>query len=338
MAAIPGGEEPRRHTYTQIIEKGAFYMAIIRPENMDFSKHTFSAIIYGSPGVGKTTLALSAPAPVLIDFDRGISRVRAQHRKAAIMCDTYEEVLADVKSPDMAEFETLVIDTGGSFVTFLKDWAFRTKKDAKTKAGEFNSLKGFGYVKAEFASFTDYVKTVLKKNVIYVFHSNEQADKDGNPTQRLQCEGSVRNTVWNPCDFGGYVQMIGNQRVICFSPEQEYFAKGTHGISGRMAIPELSETAPNDFMTRLFETAKANIAKETELYEPLRKQYEAVMLTVDEIIANVMDIETANAAAQSIPALDHALTSKREASAMLKTKTDALGLRYTKEGYVPREG
>lgn len=312
-------------------------MAIIRPENMDFSKQTFSAIIYGSPGVGKTTLALSAPDPVLIDFDRGISRVRAQHRRPTIMCDTYEEVLADVKSPDMAEFQTLVIDTGGSFVTFLKDWALRVK-GAKQKNGEFNALKGFGYVKSEFNDFTEYVKTVLNKNIIYVFHSQEQADKDGNPTQRLMCEGSVRNTVWNPCDFGGYVQMIGTQRMICFSPEQEYFAKGTHGITGRWPVPELDVGAPNDFITRLFDQARANIAKEREQYEPLRKQYEDVMADIRIIIDNVVDAETADAAARTIPELEHVLTSKKEASAMLKAKTDSLGLKYTKEGYVPREG
>ena len=312
-------------------------MAFVRPEAMDFSGQTFSAIIYGSTGVGKSTLALSAPDPVLIDFDRGVSRVRARHRKTSIICNTYEEVLADVKSPEMAEFKTLVIDTGGSFVTFLKDWALRVK-GAKQKNGEFNSLKGFGYVKSEFNDFTEYVKTVLNKNIIYVFHSQEQADKDGNPTQRLMCEGSVRNTVWNPCDFGGYVQMIGSQRMICFSPEQEYFAKGTHGITGRWAIPELDDFTPNDFMTRLFEQARANIAKEREQYEPLRKQYEEAMENVRVIIENVVDAETADAAARTIPELEHALTSKKEASALLKAKTDALGLKYTKEGYVPREG
>ena len=68
-------------------------MAFINPEEMDFSGQKFSAILYGSPGVGKTTLALSAPDPVLIDFDRGVSRVRAQHRKPTIVCKTYEEVL-----------------------------------------------------------------------------------------------------------------------------------------------------------------------------------------------------------------------------------------------------
>ena len=53
---------------------------IVKPENMNFSDKTFSMIIYGSPGVGKTTLALSAPDPILLDFDRGVSRVRAEHR------------------------------------------------------------------------------------------------------------------------------------------------------------------------------------------------------------------------------------------------------------------
>lgn len=312
-------------------------MAIVRPENMDFSGQKFSAIIYGSPGVGKTTLALSAPAPVLIDFDRGISRVRAQHRQPTIMCSTYEEVLNDIQSPEMAEFQTIVIDTGGSFVTFLKDWAMR-EKGAKQKNGEFNSLKGFGFVKNEFNRFTDYVKTILDKNVIYVFHSQEQSDKDGNPTQRLMCEGSVRNTVWNPCDFGGYVQMVGSQRMICFTPEQEYFAKGTHGIVGRWPIPDLAASEPNNFMTKLFATARENIAKEKDLYAPQREAYDTAMAEVKKIVDGVVDVETANAAVSAIQSLNHALTSKKEASALLTAKTSALGLKYSKEGYIPKEG
>ena len=226
---------------------------ILTPEKMDFSKQTFSAIIYGSPGIGKTTLAGSAPRPLLIDFDRGVSRVRADHRVTTVVADTYEEVWNDLQDPMMKEFETIIIDTGGSFVTYLKDWAFRTKPGAKTKAGEFSSLKGFGFVKTEFQNFTNHVKTVMNKNIIYVFHAEEKADKDGNPVQRLLCEGSARNTVWNSCDFGGYLQMLGTQRTICFTPEQEYFAKGTHGINGKIAVPFLDDKHPNTFMTQLFE-------------------------------------------------------------------------------------
>lgn len=313
-------------------------MAIIRPEDMDFSKQTFSAIIYGSPGTGKTTLALSAPSPVLIDFDDGVSRVRAEHRQTTIVCKTYEEVKKDVESPEMAEFQTIIIDTGGSFITFLKDWAMRVK-GAKQKNGEFNSLKGFGYVKTEFASFTDYIKNVLHKNVIYVFHSQEQNDKDGNPTQRLLCEGSVRNTVWNPCDFGGYLQMIGNKRTLCFSPEQEYFAKGTHGITGRMVIPELKDGSPNNFITLLFDKARQNIIDEANLYAPQREQYDKVMAQVREIVDAVVDADTATNAVETIPSLEHALTSKKEASAMLNAKAKSLGLKFDKpsNSYVAQE-
>ena len=47
--------------------------------------------------------------------------------------------------------------------------------------------------------------------------------------------------------------------------------------------------------------------------------------------AGITDIETANAAAAKIPTLDHALTSKKEASAMLKAKTSELGLVWSRE-------
>ena len=311
---------------------------IKKPEEMTFSDKKFSMLLYGAPGVGKTTLALSAPDPIIIDFDRGMSRVKAQHRKTAIFCDTYEEVLTDIKSPEVSNCQTLIIDTGGSFVTFLQDWAMRTNPTVNRQKNGAISLKGFGAVKSEFSRFTSMVKDVMNKNIIYVFHSQEQQDKDGNAQQRLMCEGAAKNIVWTPCDFGGYVQMIGDQRVICFSPEQEFFAKGCHGINGKYTIPNLGDADSNDFLTRIFDKAKANIEAENEAFAPIREQYDKTMIQVQDIIENIVDAETANAAVSSIPALKHVLTSEKEARAMLKARTDELGLKYTKSGgYVPKE-
>ena len=98
---------------------------ILNPNQLTFEDKKFSMILYGAPGVGKTTLALSAPNPVLIDFDKGVSRVKAYHRKPTIVCETYEEVLKDIASPDIRSFDTIIVDTGGSFVTYLQDWAMR---------------------------------------------------------------------------------------------------------------------------------------------------------------------------------------------------------------------
>ena len=314
-------------------------MAIKKPEEMDFSKQTFSMIIYGSPGTGKTTMALSAPNPLLLDFDNGISRVRAEHRKDTSVCANYEEVLEDIKSPAMKDYETVVIDTGGSFITFLKDWAFRTRPGCRTKDGNFNNMKGFVEIKAEFARFTDQITKVMKKNVIYVFHSVESADKDGNPIQRLMCEGATKNTVWTPCDFGGYVQMIGRERVICFTPEQEYFAKGTHGITGQIPVPELAPGVKNDFITRLFQTARENIQKENDVFAPQKAAYEAAMAKVDEILSGVKTVEDINNAVNSIAALEHALTSKKEAGVKLGALAKQLGFSWDKaaQTYVVKE-
>ncbi len=314
-------------------------MAIIKPESMDFSKQTFSMIIYGSPGTGKTTMALSSPKPILLDFDNGISRVRAEHRQDTSVCADYEEVLADINSPAMKEYETVVIDTGGSFITYLKDWAFRTRPGCRTKSGDFNSMKGFGEVKNEFARFTEMIKTTLHKNVIYVFHSVESNDKDGNPIQRLMCEGSTKNTVWTPCDFGGYLQMIGNDRYICFSPEQEFFAKGTHGITGKIPVPVLAPGMKNDFITKLFEQARANIQHENDIFTPQKEQYEAVMAKVDELLSEVNTIEALTAATETIGGMEHALTSKKEAGVKLKKKAVELNAVWDKtaRAYKPKE-
>ena len=304
---------------------------ITLPEEMTFTDKNFSMILYGPPGIGKTTLALSAPDPLLIDFDHGISRVKAQHRKATMVCKTYEEVLSDVERPEIASFKTFVIDTGGSFVTYLQDWAMRTNPAQNRQKNGALSLKGFGAVKQEFQRFTGYVRDVMRKNIIYVFHSDEQKDKDGNPIQRLLCEGAVRNIVWQPCDFGGYMQMIGTRRVISFTPETEFFAKGCYGIEGQREIPTLRQTDTNDFLTRLFEEARSNIEADNEAFAPVREQYKNTMQSVRDALDAVTDAQTATDAASYVASLTHVLTSQKEARALLKEKTDSIGLKWNKE-------
>lgn len=310
---------------------------IQQPIDMTFTDKKFSMILYGAPGVGKTTLALSAPNPILIDFDRGVSRVKAYHRKPTIVCSTYEEVLRDLESPEVRDCETIIIDTGGSFVGYLQDWAMRTNpKDNRQKNGAL-SRKGFGAVKQEFQNFSDLVRIKKKKHLIHIFHSDEQKDQDGNTVQRIICEGASRNTVWLPCDFGGYVQMIDSSRVISFTPTQEYFAKGCYGIEGQFSVPTVGPNNRNDFLTNLFAKAQANIAAENDVFAPQMEQYDATIAEASKIIGLIETAEDANAAVAAIKSLDHALTSKKETSEMLAAKAKELGLVLDKETKIYRE-
>ncbi|MCQ4949350.1 ATP-binding protein [Bittarella massiliensis (ex Durand et al. 2017)] len=305
-------------------------MAILQPAEMDFSNQKFSMIISGSPGIGKTTLALSAPDPVLIDFDKGVARVRAAHRKTTIEADTYEEVLKDLESPQVKACQTIVIDTGGSFVTYLQDWAMRDNPSLNRQKNGAISLKGFGAVKAEFVRFTNWLKYTLNKNIIYVFHTVEQ--RDGDVTrQRLLCEGAARDIVWQPCDLGCFMQMVGEDRLVGFTPTEQYFAKGCYGVQGLLKLPRLDDGVPNDFLSRLFERARENIRQEAEAHRGEQEAYEAAMEQARDLIEGIRDPATALETAHQLKKLSHHLTSEREAKALLAAKIKALGMHWDRE-------
>lgn len=301
-------------------------MAIYNPAELDFGNdEKFSMIIYGAPGVGKSTLAASAPKPVLFDLDRGIRRVKAQHRPATSLVNTYEELLADMQSPEMADFETIIIDTGGALINLMKDYVMRKDSVNKTKSGSI-SQKGYGAVKDEFSRLTDWLKLTLRKNIIYVFHTVEEKNKDI-VTQRLLCDGSAKNIVWQPCDFGAYLYKDGNQTVAGFSPTDEYFAKGCYGVSGVLEIP-FGETVINNFLTKLFEHANKTLAEDREYFEAEREKYEAAMAEGKKLIEAIKTPADATKVTNNLKAINHCLTSLAELRQIFKDKLKDLGIAW----------
>ena len=54
-------------------------MTLIRKSTELTIPQSVKSLIYGQAGMGKTTLALSAPKPLLLDFDNGVKRVNMTH-------------------------------------------------------------------------------------------------------------------------------------------------------------------------------------------------------------------------------------------------------------------
>lgn len=300
-------------------------MAIKRPEQMDFSDKTFTLIIAGSPGIGKTTLALSAPDPILFDLDKGISRVRAEHRKLASESESYEELLSDMESEEYKAAKSVILDTGGSLIQLMQPWA---KKQEAKAARDGRAM--FGVIKREFDRLTHQIRSIDKKNCIIIFHTTE-VQKGDVITQRLSCEGSAKDIVWTPADLGCYMHVVGKKRCLGFTPTEEYFAKACYGISGIHEVPELPAGAKNDYLTRLFDTARANIAKEMESYTEQRTAYDAAMAEGASIIASIETVEDLTAAAAQMGKMTHALTSKAELGKMLNDKAASMGAKWNRE-------
>lgn len=300
-------------------------MAVKKPEELDFSAKRFMVIISGQPGLGKTTLALSSPKPFLFDTDHGIARIKAEHRCVSSDVASYDEMLEDMESQEYKESETVVIDTGGTLVQLMKEWA--RGQDAKA-ARDGRAM--YGVIKTEFDRLCYYIRNTDNKHLIVVFHTTEQSKGDSIQT-RLSCEGSTKDIVWTPSDFGGHMFMMGNKRCIGFSPTDEYFAKGCFGVHGVMEVPELTNGKPNTFFTDLFTFAQNNINKEMEQYGGEKSKYDSAISDGKNYISAIVDSETALKAKNKLAAMNHFLTSKVELQSEFKKKLKELGLRWDKE-------
>ena len=292
-------------------------------------------LIAGYPGIGKSTLALSAPRPLHIDVDFGVDRIEPRYRKDYIQPESYEEILADLVPENLTDYDTLVFDTGGKLISLMSLWA--VKKDPKYGQRDGSlSLKGYGFVGKEFQRLMDYCFYDLHKHIVMVFHAIE--DKDGDNTRlRIKVEGQTKNNVWETQDLGGFVEMFGNDRTIGFSNCERYFAKGTRGISGVIKIPTLGPDSANDFLTKLF--AKYNEKSEAEIaaHNEKKSLYDAAMAEGQKVIATVVDVDTANAAIPLIKDIKHALTSKKEINSAFNARIKELNLFYDKvlQQYTP---
>lgn len=300
-------------------------MPIVKPEQMNFSNKNIIMIISGLPGTGKTTLALSAPDVLLIDTDEGMARVNPAHRKDASICKTYEEVLADIKAAE-GKYKTIVIDTCGALIEYMKEWAMRTDPKASKKDGGF-SLQGYGIIKSEFVRLSAELRK--KFNVIFLFHES-MTKVDENVFYELVVEGSARTLVYQPADLAAHLFIQTGKRYLGFTPTEQYSAKAAYGIKGLIEVPELKDGEPNDFLTKLFDRVRKNLAAESAALGPEKQKYDYALADAKKIVATVNAPEDVQEAASAISKLDHGLTSEKEAKAMLKQRLDNLGIIYDK--------
>lgn len=301
---------------------------IKKPAEMINETNKFRVLIAGYPGIGKTTLGLSAPKPLLIDVDFGINRTMASVRKDYIQPETYEELLQDLVPDNLKEYETIVIDTGGKLLELMKSYVIKNDIKNAKKDGTL-SLQGYGAVQREFKRFTDYIYFNLKKHCVLIFHAVEEK-QDEETKLRILVEGSTKNTVWQNVELGGFIEMRGNKKTIGFDNCERYFAKSSFGIKGLHEIPELNGNIANDFLTKLFEQANKNIQEESKVFETERKEYQEVMDKYIPVI-DEMTAENVQEVSDLMQTIEHKLTSKKELTDRFKKRLVSLNMQWNKE-------
>lgn len=316
-------------------------MAIKKPSELNFAGKNYIMILAGRPGVGKTTLAESAPSPIVIDLEDGIARVEACYRGDTSTADDtmsdiekYNAFIEDLKSPDMAQYKTIVIDSLGKLIDLLTPVVIKESPANAQKDGKTLSMKGYGAIKTKVKEFQKLIAS-LHKNLIYVVHVTEFQDGDVTKT-RINVAGSTKDSIWDDADIGGYIEFVGKNRVIHFSPSEKWDAKGTHGISGTYDIPELKSSKDggsakdNHFITDLFNTMTQNLIDEQKYIADGETLYNEAMKLAPKIEA-VTNVDELNAVLAELKAAKHGLTSQKELQSKFKKKVDELGATYDKD-------
>lgn len=299
---------------------------IRKPSELE-AKQTITMLVYGQPGVGKTTLAVSAPDAVLFDYDGGVQRINGAHQTLTVQIRSWEdtsEALDEIVAsyPDV---KTIVIDTVGKMLDFMSDYIVRNNSRMKKSDGTL-SLQGYGLRKS---MFIDFIKktAVLGKNIIFVAHEKEE--KRGDDTvKRPDIGGSSANDLVKELDLVGYMQMLGKDRTIAFNPTEAYYAKNTCNLPAVTKIPlVVDETGmavgDNNFVRRVLATYKKTQAATQEE----TRKYDKLVDNIRTAVAAAQNAEGLNAILESIEKTQ-VYNSKMVGEKMVAQKAKALGLNF----------
>jgi phage nucleotide-binding protein len=304
-------------------------MGIIKRPSELSVKNTLSVLIYGQPGIGKTTFGVSAPNAVLFDYDGGVQRINGAHQVATLQPTSWEDTalaLTEIQN-EMPEIQTIVIDTVGKMLDYMS--AYIIKNDAKMAMRDGSlSLKGYGVRKQMFVNFIKQL-AIMGKNVVFIAHEREE--RRGEETfKRPEIGGSSANDLIKELDLVGYMYAIGKERVITFDPAEYYYAKNTCNLPAAIKLPVVVDETGKASQN----VAMANIVKSYETAQVKRQsmtaEYEQVLDIIAETMTYATDADSLNDAMAKVFGLEQIYDSLLKAQKAVAAKGKELGLTYNK--------
>lgn len=298
-----------------------------KPNELEYVT-TIKMLLYGQPGIGKSTMALSAPNPVLFDFDRGVQRVNVAFQCPTLQVKSWAEAsqaLEELKGGGVT-CDTIVIDTAGKMLDFMSDYIMTQDQKMRMRDGSL-SLKGYGARKVMFQNFLREV-SMMGKNIVFVAHERE--DKDGETKiVRPEIGGSSAGDLMKELDLVGYVQSVGVDRTVYWTPQEKFYAKNTCNLPAWQKIPVIVDekgnvTQKNDTLKKVFGFYQDNI----RAIECTRRRYNELLEEIERSIECITDAKSANEFAKNIAEAEIIWDSKVRARELFCAKVNDLKLKY----------
>ncbi len=205
-------------------------------------------VIYGPPGLGKTSLAFTAEAPLLLDFDNGAHR--AVNRKDIVPVATWADV-ASIGAEDLEPFKTVIVDTAGRALDAIT--ADIIKTDPKGHKNGALTLPGYGTLKTRFITFLKLLNS-FGKDVVLIAHMDEQRNGD-DLIERLDVQGGSKGEIYKAADAMGRLVMVNGKLQLKFSPSDAAFGKNP-GQLPILDVPHAESPEFDGFLGRVFQRTK----------------------------------------------------------------------------------
>ena len=205
-------------------------------------------VIYGPPGIAKTSLAFTADDPLLLDFDNGSHR--AANRKDVVRVEDWNDVAA-MTADDLAQFKTVIVDTAGRALDSMTVDIIRA--NPKHGRGGALTLQGYGELKSRFGAFLKLLNS-FGKDVVLIAHMDEQRNGD-DVVERLDVQGGSKGEIYKSADAMGRLTIANGQRKLLFSPTDAAFGKNP-GQLPPLDVPHFESAEFGTFLAGVIQQTK----------------------------------------------------------------------------------
>lgn len=237
------------------------------------------AMVYGEPGVGKTSLAFTASNPLLLDFDQGAHR--SGFRKDSVRISRWEEIRG-MEESDLTDYDTICVDTTGRLLDKLSVYIVQ-QNPKMGRGGGALTLQGYGELKAEYTAWLNTLRS-YGKDVLLLAHEKEDKSND-ELIYRPDMQGGSYGEVFKSSDIVGFMHRVGKETRLDFSPSDRWVGKNAAGFDS-LVVPNFAKEP--EYMAGIIQATKDKLNE-------MSAEAKEVMETVEEWRVSVMKAQTAKA-------------------------------------------
>ena len=253
-------------------------MAIKIIKGADVPVEHLIVVLYGPPGIGKTSLALTAANPLLLDFDGGVKRAPNHAFNDVVSVQSWSDV--DSLTPaDLEGYDTIIIDTLGSALeSMIVEMIARDPKMGR--GGGQPSMQGWGALKVKFAAFLSLLQR-SNRDIVVVAHASEEM-RGEEAVERIHAQGSSKQLVYQQADLMGRMSKDGKAVLLTFDPTASAYGKNCGLDDVTVKEPSLNPTLLADLIAEakgLLDTASARQNAEFDRLAQLRAEFESLPVT-----------------------------------------------------------